>query len=48
MRTAMDRRRWTEVPEYVAAGVIAILVALMLSDQIATPLWGGLSDAHFR
>ena len=44
----MDRRVVTEVLEYVAAVVIAILIALMLSDQIASPLWGGLSDAHFR
>jgi len=44
----MDRRSLTEVLEYVAAVVIAILIALLLSDQIAMPLWGGLSDAHFR
>ena len=44
----MDRRTLTEVLEYVAAVVIAIVIALMLSDQIASPLWGGLSDAHFR
>lgn len=44
----MDRKAVTEVLEYVAAVVIAILIALMLSDQLASPLWGGLSDAHFR
>ena len=44
----MNRRMFTEVVEYVAAAVIAILIALMLSEQIASPLWGGLSDAHFR
>ena len=46
--TGMDRKMVTEVLEYVATAVIAVLIALMLSDQIATPLWGGLSDARFR
>jgi hypothetical protein len=44
----MDRRTFTEVIEYLAAVIIAILIAVMLSDQIAMPLWGGLSDAHLR
>ncbi len=44
----MDRKTVTEVLEYVAAVIIAVLIAIMLSDQLASPLWGGLSDAHFR
>lgn len=44
----MDRKTVTEVLEYIVAVVLAILIALVLSDQLASPLWGGLSDAHFR
>ena len=44
----MDRKTLTEVFEYVAAVAVAIVIALILSDQLATPLWGGLADVHFR
>ena len=44
----MDRKTLTEVAEYVAAAALAIIIAFILSDQLATPLWGGLSDIHFR
>ena len=44
----MDRKTITEVAEYVAAAALAIIIAFILADQLATPLWGGLSDAHFR
>jgi hypothetical protein len=44
----MDRKTLTEVIEYVAAVAVAIVIAFVLSDQLATPLWGGLTDAHFR
>jgi hypothetical protein len=44
----MDRKTLTELLEYIAAVALAIVIALILSDQLAMPLWGGLSDAHFR
>ena len=47
-RTGMDRKTWTEVIEYLAAVAVAIVIVFILSDQLATPLWGGLTDAHFR
>jgi hypothetical protein len=48
LRTNMDRKTFTEVAEYIAAAALAIIIAFILADQLATPLWGGLSDVHFR
>jgi hypothetical protein len=44
----MDRKTLTEVLEYIAAAILAIVVAVILSDQISGPFWGGLSDVHLR
>jgi hypothetical protein len=44
----MDRKTVTGLIEYVAAAILAIVIAVLLAEQIATPLWGGLTDAHFR
>ncbi len=37
-----------DVLEYVAIGIITIATVVLLSDELTSPLWGALSDAHFR
>ena len=44
----MDRKTLTELLQYLAAAILAVVVAFLISDQISSPFWGGLSDVHFR
>jgi hypothetical protein len=41
-------KTFTDVLEYVAVAIAALLVSVFLSGELPMPLWGGLSDLHFR
>ena len=44
----VDRHLWIEVTEYIVAVVGVILIAWLLADDLASPLWGGLTSIRLR
>ena len=44
----IDRHLWIEVAEYLVAVVGVILIAWLLAGELASPLWGGLTNIHPR
>ena len=44
----MDHKAMADVLQYVAVVIAAVVIPLMLSDELPTPLWGGLADVHLR
>jgi len=43
LKHALDRKTVTEVLEYAAVVILALLAAWVISGTLATDLWGGLS-----
>src|SRR6266545_69730 len=44
----IDRHLWIEVAEYLVAVVGVILIAWLLAEDLASPLWGGLTSIRLR
>ena len=44
----IDSHLWIEVAEYLVVVVGVILMAWLLADDLASPLWGGLTNIRFR
>ncbi|HMH20034.1 MAG TPA: hypothetical protein VK572_17995 [Burkholderiales bacterium] len=44
----IDRHLWIGVAEYLVAVVGVILIVWWLADDLASPLWGGLTNIRFR
>ena len=45
---AVDHHLWIVVTEYIVAVVGVILIAWLLAEDLASPLWGGLTSIHLR
>jgi hypothetical protein len=43
-----DHHLWIEVAEYIVAVVGVILIAWLLAEDLASPLWGGLTSIRLR
>jgi hypothetical protein len=43
-----DHHLWIEVAEYLVAVVGVILIAWLLAEDLASPLWGGLTSIRLR
>ena len=43
-----DYHLWIEVAEYLVAVVGVILIAWLLAEDLASPLWGGLTSIRLR
>ena len=43
-----DHHLWIEVTEYIVAVVGVMLIAWLLAEDLASPLWGGLTSIHLR
>ena len=44
----MDRHLWIEVIEYLAAVIGIVLMAWVLAQDFASPLWGELTSIRLR
>ncbi len=44
----IDYHLWIEVTGYIVAVVGVILVAWLLAEDLASPLWGGLTSIRLR
>ena len=44
----MNRKRWTEVVEYLIVVAAAAGIAIVLSESFNTPLWGGLTSVQLH
>jgi len=44
----IDHHLWIEVAEYLVAVVGVILIAWLLAEDFASPLWGGLTSIRLR
>jgi hypothetical protein len=47
-RPLSDRHLWIEVAEYLFAVVAVVVLAWLIADVIASPLWGGLTSIRLR
>jgi hypothetical protein len=47
-RHLTDRHLWIEVAEYLVAVVGVVLMAWLIADVLASPLWGGLTSIRMR
>ena len=47
-RLLTDRHLWIEVAEYLVAVVGAIALVWLISDDLGSPLWGGLTSIRLR
>jgi len=45
---AIDYRLWIEVAGYIVAVVGVVLIAWLLAEDLASPLWGGLTSIRLR
>ena len=45
---AIDRHLWIAVTEYIVAVVGVALIAWLLAEDLASPLWGGLTSIRLR
>ena len=45
---AVDHHLWIEVTEYIVAVVGVTLIAWLLAEDLASPLWGGLTSIRLR
>jgi hypothetical protein len=43
-----DRHLWIEVAEYLFAVVVVIALALLIAEDLGSPLWGGLTSIRLR
>jgi len=43
-----DRHLWIEVAEYVFAVVAVVALVWFIADDLASPLWGGLTSIRMR
>ena len=43
-----DHHLWIEVTEYIVAVVGVTLIAWLLAEDLASPLWGGLTSIRLR
>ena len=44
----IDRHLWIEVTEYIVAVVGVTVIAWLLAEDLASPLWGGLTSIRLR
>ena len=44
----VDRHLWIEVAEYLVAVLGVIALAWLVADELASPLWGGLTSIRLR
>ena len=43
-----DSHIWIEVAEYLVAVLFVILLVWLIADDLASPLWGGLTSIRLR
>ena len=43
-----DRHLWIEVAEYLFAVVAVVALVWFIADDLASPLWGGLTSIRLR
>jgi hypothetical protein len=43
-----DRHLWIEVAEYLVAVVGVVALVWLISDDLGSPLWGGLTSIRLR
>ncbi|HEX4797675.1 MAG TPA: hypothetical protein VFV04_00140 [Burkholderiales bacterium] len=47
-RLLADRHLWIEVAEYLVAVIGVLALVWLISDDLSSPLWGGLTSIHLR